>query len=631
MLTDYERYQLEWMIEHGHSLKEFVQGLDSVFDSLNDKYDPTVMDSIDNLPDAYKIWERDYGFHGEVFSNEREFKEEDLPAMNIGSHDETLRRMAADTGEMPANVVELIKSLYVVEGAMAQNHGIDYLLDNIEILTAGVRDMLSREAERGQWEGQYRSLIDKCEEMRADEKWDCRDTGTLVDGFAKAVEHEADAAFEVARIKGELSMYNAAYYNPETGDLIVSYLHDYENPTVEVYSAKTYELCKFTAQLTPDDIEYGETTHELAGRFARHVATYQTLDELVSAGYLDSENLLDVSSTEKLFKTGLAIATAEGSDIDLLVKRDIEEGRTVYSPECGIAIASHLDDAENPRIEVSHYTPYELTSLIDARMAPDASDIRDVLADPDRPRAFDHEVASFGSMTEFLASGWASPASISQKWLPMTGDRLEPSMAILDVKQTDNVREWYALAFPSDELAVGISPSLTFDDAIAAVPTGDGFYTALGDTADSLLRERIFEELCNRYGYTYDEIYDSWLHEKPLPSPAISQQPEKIAVAAGYRFNLVDSREASGIDLKDCGTVVTVDGHDYNVMKGATYEDSRKVDDLLDSHGDRSISAYRKQPQGVSLKQAAMESREASAKLSEKNRSAESPGGRDDR
>lgn len=30
MLTDYERYQLEWMIEHGHSLKEFVQGLDLV-------------------------------------------------------------------------------------------------------------------------------------------------------------------------------------------------------------------------------------------------------------------------------------------------------------------------------------------------------------------------------------------------------------------------------------------------------------------------------------------------------------------------------------------------------------------------------------------------------------------------
>lgn len=165
MLTDYERYQLEWMIEHGHSLKEFVQGLDLV-----DR------DGIDSLEEAYAIWENDYGFGGEVFSNEREFKEEDLPAMNVGAHGETLRQMVADTTEMPAKAVELIKSLYVVEGAMAQDHGIDYLFDNIEILTASVRDMLNREAERGQWEGQYKSLIDKCEEMRGDEDWDCRDT-----------------------------------------------------------------------------------------------------------------------------------------------------------------------------------------------------------------------------------------------------------------------------------------------------------------------------------------------------------------------------------------------------------------------------------------------------------------------
>lgn len=91
MLTDYERYQLEWMIEHGHSLKEFVQVLDRVD-----------LDGIDSLEEAYAIWENDYGFGGEVFSNEREFKEEDLPAMNVGAHDETLRQMVADTSEMPA-------------------------------------------------------------------------------------------------------------------------------------------------------------------------------------------------------------------------------------------------------------------------------------------------------------------------------------------------------------------------------------------------------------------------------------------------------------------------------------------------------------------------------------------------
>lgn len=523
-----------------------------------------------------------------------------------------------EPGRIPSEAVELIKTLYVVEGAMTQDHGLDYLFGNIEILTALTRDMLHREAERGQWVGQLDRLTARCEEMRGDEEWDCRDTDALVDGFARDIEREADAASEVDSIKGELAMHNAAYYNPETGDLIVSYLADYEDPTVEVYSAKTYELYHFTAQLTPDDIEYGKTTHECAPSFAHHVATYLSVDELTSAGYLDKGNLLDVSSTEKLFKTGLAIATSEGSDIDLLVKRDIEDGRTVYAHDRGIAIASYLDNAENPRIEVSHYTPYELASLVNARMAPDASDIRDVLTDPSRPRAFDHEVAIFDSIDDFLAK-MGSPTSISQKWLPMCGDRLEPSMAILDIKQTDNVREWYMLAFPDDELVTGINPRLTFVDAIAAVPTGDGFYTALGKTADSLLRERIFEELCNRYGYTYDEVYDSWLNESPLPSPAISQQPEKIAVAAGYRFNLVDAREASGIDLKGCGTVVTVEGHDYEIMKGATYEDSRKVDDLLDSHGDKPISDYRKRPQGMSLKQAVRESREASAQLAEEN------------
>lgn len=51
-----------------------------------------------------------------------------------------------EPGRIPSEAVELIKSLYVVEGAMAQDHGLDYLFGNIEILTALTRDMLHREA-----------------------------------------------------------------------------------------------------------------------------------------------------------------------------------------------------------------------------------------------------------------------------------------------------------------------------------------------------------------------------------------------------------------------------------------------------------------------------------------------------
>lgn len=325
---------------------------------------------------------------------------------------------------------------------------------------------------------------------------------------------------------------------------------------------------------------------------------YDELNSTVKSDYHDD------------FKRYLAVLSEEHhggtnslTGIPFDINETMENGGAYYNPERGIVIASFLLEQTSPRIEAYYgYTPYALASLIgknaDVTVDSDVMDIQDILADPSLPRRFDHEGASFDSVEELIASRW-SPTGAG--WLDMSGHNgLASAMGALDIKQTDNVREWYTLAFPGDELAVAINPSLTFDDAIAAVPTGDGFYTALGDAADSLLRERIFEELCNRYGYTYDEVYDSWLHESPLPSPAISQQPEKIAVAAGYRFNLVDAREASGIDLKGCGTVVTVDGHDYEIMKGATYEDSRKVDDLLDSNGDKPISDYRKQPQGMS-------------------------------
>lgn len=325
---------------------------------------------------------------------------------------------------------------------------------------------------------------------------------------------------------------------------------------------------------------------------------YDELNSTVKSDYHDD------------FKRYLAVLNEEHhggtnslTGIPFDINETMENGGAYYNPERGIVIASFLLEQTSPRIEAYYgYTPYALASLIgknaDVTVDSDVMDIQDILADPSLPRRFDHEGASFDSVEELIASRW-SPTGAG--WLDMSGhDGLASAMGALGIKQTDNVREWYTLAFPGDELAVAINPSLTFDDAIAAVPTGDGFYTALGDAADSLLRERIFEELCNRYGYTYDEVYDSWLHESPLPSPAISQQPEKIAVAAGYRFNLVDAREASGIDLKGCGTVVTVDGHDYEIMKGATYEDSRKVDDLLDSNGDKPISDYRKQPQGMS-------------------------------
>lgn len=121
-------------------------------------------------------------------------------------------------------------------------------------------------------------------------------------------------------------------------------------------------------------------------------------------------------------------------------------------------------------------------------------------------------------------------------------------------------------------------------------------------------------------------------HEGGTSSLTLPENMDLQAVGVGCCFNLFDTALliGTGIDLKETGTVVTVDGRDYPLMKGASYEDSRVVDALLDSHGEKRIDDYRKQPQGMSLKQAAREARSASDALT-KRKTADDPGGKDER
>lgn len=69
----------------------------------------------------------------------------------------------------------------------------------------------------------------------------------------------------------------------------------------------------------------------------------------------------------------------------------------------------------------------------------------------------------------------------------------------------------------------------------------------------------------------------------------------------------------------------------FDATEPGSFDSAIEVDDLLDSYGDRPISDYRKRPQGMSLKQAVRESREASAKLAENNSGTDAPDGKDER
>lgn len=137
---------------------------------------------------------------------------------------------------------------------------------------------------------------------------------------------------------------------------------------------------------------------------------------------------------------------------------------------------------------------------------------------------------------------------------------------------------------------------------------------------------RDFADDYERYASILSEPHEGGTSSLSLPENIMDLQ----AVGVGCCFNLFDTALLIGADinLKETGTVVTVDGKDYPLMKGATYEDSCVVDALLDSHGEKRIADYRKQPQGLSLKQAAREARTASDALTETNKTSDTPDGK---
>ena len=71
-----------------------------------------------------------------------------------------------------------------------------------------------------------------------------------------------------------------------------------------------------------------------------------------------------------------------------------------------------------------------------------------------------------------------------------------------------NIRLWYMSNFPKDELGDEISPSATFKGAQKNLGR---IYEYIG-VHDSVVRERIFNELSERMGVSYKEIYDQWLN-----------------------------------------------------------------------------------------------------------------------
>jgi len=83
------------------------------------------------------------------------------------------------------------------------------------------------------------------------------------------------------------------------------------------------------------------------------------------------------------------------------------------------------------------------------------------------------------------------------------------------------------------------------------------------------------------------------VYKETLENGILKSEESRIkAVSAGNEFGLFHEWELEGIQLKETGIKVEVEGIEYILLCGTTFEDSRKIDDLLDKTGGKNTKEF---------------------------------------
>ena len=73
------------------------------------------------------------------------------------------------------------------------------------------------------------------------------------------------------------------------------------------------------------------------------------------------------------------------------------------------------------------------------------------------------------------------------------------------------IKNWYTYYYDTDELGQEINSMVTFNDLHRALLDGKDVYEVIG-VRDSLVRERLFDELAILLGVSPNLVYNLWLN-----------------------------------------------------------------------------------------------------------------------
>ena len=103
---------------------------------------------------------------------------------------------------------------------------------------------------------------------------------------------------------------------------------------------------------------------------------------------------------------------------------------------------------------------------------------------------------------------------------------------------SNRIRDWYIKHYPTDELGEDIDENVTFNDAFDGLKDHEDFYKMIG-VRDSIVRERIFDELAKSKNISYDEVYNLWLEESV--NGRNTRRKGKLAESDSIRRRDIDS------------------------------------------------------------------------------------------
>lgn len=91
--------------------------------------------------------------------------------------------------------------------------------------------------------------------------------------------------------------------------------------------------------------------------------------------------------------------------------------------------------------------------------------------------------------------------------------------------KSKNLKRWYKKTYTTDELGDELRPDITLKTVWDLMQHGVDVYLILGGDADSVIRERVFEEIAAENGLQYDDVYNVWLE----PASKAHDQREHLA------------------------------------------------------------------------------------------------------